>query len=171
MAAYLRRLTRWQAEQQRESVAALHAAAAWHGIAAHHDRQEFLSRFERHVGRGGFDMTAADDAGLIGCAYGYHLGSEDAWWSEAMPQAEELAASGGVFELAELMVLPAHRRHSIATRLVELLLSRHATDLVVTRVERSADGFRELLRTSGWKELPWAVGAAEREVWARDAIR
>ncbi|MFJ4713517.1 GNAT family N-acetyltransferase [Streptomyces sp. NPDC088785] len=180
---YLRRLTRWQAEQQRQDVADVYVTA-YRGAAGaeQHDRGGFLRRFERHGGRDGFDMTVADAPGLVGCAYGYRLDRDGAWWNdssvEVSPQTEELTASGRVFALAELMVLPGHRRRGVATRLAELLLARHAPDLVVAAVDPdvAAAGFRELLRAWGWKELPGtrATGRTDRdgrEVWARGPVR
>ncbi|NEB75466.1 GNAT family N-acetyltransferase [Streptomyces sp. SID14478] len=191
MAVFLRRLSRWQAEQQREAVADLYAAA-YRGAPGgrSRDRQEFLHRFEQHGQHDGFDMAVADEGGLVGCAYVFRLGRGlDAWAgvpSDVLPGAEELASSGRVFALAELMVLPAYRRQGVATRLAELMLYRLAADLVVARVEdRAGDGFRELLRAWGWKELSGpdgtdapdgasgpagpagSSGAAGTEVWAR----
>ncbi|MBC9714607.1 GNAT family N-acetyltransferase [Streptomyces sp. TRM66268-LWL] len=173
---YLRRLTRWQAEQQREAVADLYVTA-YRGAAGDEfrDRTGFLQRFERHVQRDGFDMAVADASGLAGCVYGYLPKRDGRWWAdypvEVTPRAEELTASGRVFVLAELMVLPAHRRRGVATRLGELLLARHPSDLVVTGLapERGTAAVREVLRTWGWKELPRTGDGGGREVWARGA--
>lgn len=58
---YLRGLSRWQAEQQRDAVADVHVTA-YDGVAGaeYRDRQGFLRRFEQHVQQPGFDMTVAD---------------------------------------------------------------------------------------------------------------
>ncbi|NGO81188.1 hypothetical protein G6045_36825 [Streptomyces sp. YC504] len=177
---YLRRLSRWQAEQQREAVADVYVTA-YRGAAGaeYRDRAGFLRRFARHVQREGFDMAVADATGLAGCAYGYRLDRDGAWWAdfpvEVTPQAEELTASGRVFALTELMVLPAQRRRGVATRLTDLLLSRLGTDLVVAGVDGDRAGTRELLRAWGWKELPATPGRTSppsgREVWARWPVR
>ncbi|WP_210590365.1 GNAT family N-acetyltransferase [Streptomyces sp. GESEQ-35] len=178
---YLRRLTRWQAEQQREAVADVYVTA-YRGAAGaeYRDRKGFLRRFEQHVHHDGFDMAVADATGLVGCAYGYRLERDGAWWTdfpvEVTPETEELTASGRVFALTELMVLPAHRRRGVATRLGDLLLSRLPKDLVVAGLDRDRDaaGIRELLRTWGWKQLPAAGPGTEtsgREVWARGPVR
>ncbi|MER5440143.1 hypothetical protein [Streptomyces sp. NPDC002790] len=178
---YLRRLTRWQAEQQREGIADVYVTA-YRGAAGaeYRDRASFLGRFEQHVRHDGFDMTVADAPGLVGCAYGYRLERDGAWWAdlpvEVTRQTEELAASGRVFALAELMVLSGHRRHGVATRLGDLLLSRHTQDLVVAGVggNRRAAGVGQLLRAWGWKELPASgpgAGESGREVWARGPLR
>jgi GNAT superfamily N-acetyltransferase len=190
--AYLRRLSRWQAEQQRDAVADIHVAA-YHGAAGaeYRDRQGFLSRFEEHVQRPAFDMAVADMGGLVGCAYGFPIARTGEWWSsfrgELPTDIEELTASGRTFLLAELMVLPAHRRAGIATRLGEWLLSRLETDLVVAAVDRSDDDGHAsaaagTLHAWGWSKLgelgshapsdsgPDAGsgrGGAAREVWIR----
>ncbi|MGW3662400.1 GNAT family N-acetyltransferase [Streptomyces sp. NPDC005141] len=189
---YLRRLSRWQAEQQRDAVADVHVAA-YHGAAGaeYRDRQSFLSRFEQHVQCPAFDMVVADMGGLVGCAYGFRIARTGDWWSslrgELPTDIEELTASGRTFQLAELMVLPAHRRGGIATRLGEWLLARLDTDLVVAAVDRSGDDGREnaaagTLHAWGWSKLgafeshvPSDSGSdagsggarATREVWIR----
>ncbi|MEB8336862.1 GNAT family N-acetyltransferase [Streptomyces endophyticus] len=179
--AYLRRFTRWQADQQREAVADVYMTAYRDAAGAEYrDRAGFLRRFEQHVRHDGFDMAVADASGLVGCAYGFRLEPDGAWWAdfpvEAPPRTSELAASGRVFVLTEVMVQPAHRRHGVATRLGDLLLSRHAQDLVVAGVDldRTTTGIRELLRAWGWKQLPVTgpgVGASGREAWARGPLR
>ena len=144
---YLRRLSRWQAEQQRAAVADVHVTA-YRGAAGaeYRDRQGFLDRFEQHVQRVGFDMMVADAGRLVGCAYGFRVERTGEWWSdfrgELPTDIEELTASGRTFLLAELMVLPAHRRHGVATLLGERLLARLEADLVVAAVdlERRDDG-------------------------------
>ncbi|MFE9684635.1 GNAT family N-acetyltransferase [Streptomyces sp. NPDC006285] len=175
---YLRRLSRWQAEQQRYAVADVHVGAYRSAAGAEQgDRQGFLDRLEQHVQRTGFDMVVADTAGTIGCAYGFRVpptGGE--WWPDvrdlrgALPaDVEGLTASGRVFLLAELMVLPAHRRLGIATRLVEQLLIRSDADLVVAATERSGDDAAptaagEAFRAWGWSRsgvtIPGAGTAA-----------
>ncbi|MEV3860755.1 GNAT family N-acetyltransferase [Streptomyces sp. NPDC050095] len=180
---YLRRLTRWQAEQQREAVADVYVTA-YRGAAGaeYRDRTGFLRVFEQNVRHEGFDMAVADAIGLVGCAYGYRLERDGAWWSdfpvEVTPATEELTASGRVFALTELMVRPAYRRRGVATRLGELLLARLPQDLVVAGVDRdrtgAGAGIAELLRAWGWKELPAAGPDAEAsrlEVWARWPVR
>lgn len=178
---YLRRLTRWQAEQQRAVVADLYVTAYRTAAGAEYrDREEFLRLFAQQAQHDGFDMVVADAVGLVGCAYGHRLERDGAWWAdfpvEVTPQTEELTASGRVFVLAELMVLPGYRRRRVATRLGELLLSRHPLDLVVAGVgpDRVEGGIRDLLRAWGWKELPASgpgAKASRSVVWAREPMR
>ncbi|MFD0515299.1 hypothetical protein ACFQ0Q_42960 [Streptomyces aureus] len=79
---YLRRLSRWQAEQQREAVADVYVSA-YHGAAGteYRDRQGFLTRFEKHGQRPDFDMVVADSGGLVGCLYGYRADRTGDWWA------------------------------------------------------------------------------------------
>ncbi|WP_188114037.1 GNAT family N-acetyltransferase, partial [Streptomyces apricus] len=146
---YLRRLSRWQADQQRNTVADVYAGAyrGADGVAGAAgggplDPQGFLRRLEQDVQYTGFDMVVADSAGTVGCAYGFRLppaGEDRPDFRGALPaDVEEHTASGRTFLLAELMVLPAHRRLGIATRLVEQLLIRLDTDLVVATTEGGA---------------------------------
>ncbi|MDQ1027933.1 GNAT superfamily N-acetyltransferase [Streptomyces umbrinus] len=195
---YLRRLSRWQAEQQRAAVADVYVTA-YRGAAGaeYRDRQGFLDRFEQHVQRLGFDMTVADAGGLVGCAYGFRVERTGEWWSdfrgELPTDIEELTASGRTFLLAELMVLPAHRRHGVATLLGERLLARLEADLVVAAVDlerpdidgddggeggdggsRPANAAQETVRAWGWSKLgvlaPHSPSAV-REVWIRRPLR
>lgn len=181
--AYLRRLSRWQAEQQRDAVADVHMTAR-QGAPGEEpaDRRGFLDRFERHVQRTGFDMVVADAGILVGAAHGFRIERADDWWSGlhgGLPsEIEELTASGRAFLLAGLVVRPAHRRTGVATRMTGLLLSRLRTDLVVATVDRSDDPARvhaatETLHAWGWSKLgglPPRAGLSSgptREAWIR----
>ncbi|WP_190140317.1 hypothetical protein [Streptomyces longispororuber] len=170
---FLRRLSRWQAEQQREDVASVYAAC--HG----RDRAEFLKRFEREVQERDFDMVVADSAGgLVGCLYGYRAAPEAPAYAgfvaalhAAAPEAAAGAAAGRLFLLAELMVLPGHRRRGTATRLRDLLLSRHRTDVVVTTLAAPGDGTgREVLRAWACTRLG-EFAAPPGEAWLHPAGR
>ncbi|MEV2234796.1 hypothetical protein AB0H69_40380 [Streptomyces phaeochromogenes] len=195
---YLRRLSRWQAEQQRAAVADVYVTA-YRGAAGaeYRDRQGFLDRFEQHVQRLGFDMMVADAGGLVGCAYGFRVERTGEWWSdfrgELPTDIEELTASGRTFLLAELMVLPAHRRHGVATLMGERLLARLEADLVVAAVDlerpddgedrdgedgdggsRPANAAQETVRAWGWSKLGLLAPhspSAVREVWIRRPLR
>ncbi|MFI2617481.1 hypothetical protein [Streptomyces sp. NPDC018584] len=155
---FLRRLSRWQAEQQRESVANLYVEA-YRGMAGaeYRDRQGFLRRFEHDVQQPDFDMVVADSGGLVGCLYGYRAAPTGEWWEGfrgILPAGiEEQTASGRVFLLSELMVAPARRRAGVATRLRTLLLTRHTADAVVAVIKRDDDQGREVLRAWDWAKL------------------
>ena len=157
---FLRRLSRWQAEQQREALADLWVEA-YRGVVGHRfrDRQDFLRRFADELSLTGFDMVIAGAAGgsaadTVGCAYGFRADRSDESWQHlnagALPEAEELTASGQVFAVAELMVLPAHRREGIATRMLDLLLTRADSALALARVEGDGGRAGAAFRSWGW---------------------
>lgn len=156
---FLRRLSRWQAEQQRETFADLWVEA-YRGVAGRTDeeRQEFLGRFARDLSLPGFDMViAGSGARTVGCAYGFRAGRGDGSWRDldpdGLPEVEELTASGRVFAVAELMVLPASRREGVATRLLDLLLVRADSAVAVARAGGANEQAREAFRAWGWTEI------------------
>ncbi|MGW2860494.1 GNAT family N-acetyltransferase [Streptomyces sp. SDr-06] len=156
---FLRRLSRWQAEQQRESVADLYVAA-YEGVrgAEPLERGEFLRRFAQDVQRPGFDMVIAGDPFLVGCAYGYPPGREGEWWhgfrgAETDGDAE-LATADRVFALAELMVLPSRRRTGIATRLQQRLLERQEADILTALITPDNAPAAAAYRSWGWTRTP-----------------
>ncbi|MFG2135951.1 GNAT family N-acetyltransferase [Streptomyces sp. NPDC048650] len=178
---FLRRLSRWQAETQRESVADLYAAA-------HHDppagqaapqREEFLRRFAGYdVQRPGFEMVIGSDPTLAGCCYGYPADREGEWIREYPgpdgPPGElrETAAAGRLFLVAGLMVLPSHRRRRVATRLQEALLMRSTGALALALIAADNAPAGAALRSWGWRPVDGrprdvAGAAARREAWAR----
>ncbi|MCF3119329.1 hypothetical protein IPZ68_06350 [Streptomyces arenae] len=167
---FLRRLSRWQAEQQREAMADLYVEAYRRLAGAeYHDRQGFLDRFERDVQQPDFDMVVADSPALVGCLYGYRAARTGEWWEGfrgILPkEVEEQTASGQVFLLKELMVVPAERRKGVATRLRTLLLTRHTSDVVVALIGRDDDQARAVLRAWDWQKL--GDLAENREGWLR----
>jgi len=156
---FIRRLSRWQAEQQREDVADVYVEA-YHRVHGEefHDRQEFLRAFAEDVQRTGFDMVVASGGGKPAAhAYGFLLDRAGEWWrglDEGVPwDIEELTVSGQVFALAELMVLPAYRRGGVATRMVEQLLLRTDAALVTVRVDPANEAALGALRSWGWTRL------------------
>ena len=160
---FVRRLTRWQAEQQRESVADVYVEA-YHGFSGEefHDRQMFLRRFAEDVQAPGFDMVVTGASRLAGCAYGFRLDREGGWWQgfrgELPRELEELTASGQGWVLAELMVVPAQRRCGVATALVRRLLERSDTALVTVLVEPANVPARSAFQSWGWTRIG-AVGS------------
>lgn len=179
---FLRRLTRWQADQQRESIADLYVAA-YRGETdqEYHDRRGFLKRFADDVQRPGFDMLVASETTLAGCIYGYPPHREGEWWHGmrgGAPEAvadTELSASGKavpgkVFVVVELMVIPARRRSGIATRLQERLLTRVDADLVTTLVAPANTAAAAAFRSWGWSPTGGVTpgeGRPALDVWSR----
>lgn len=155
---FTRRMSRWQAEQQQEAVADVFVEA-YQGSPGEefHDRQEFLRRFTADTRRPGFDMVVASERRMTGAAYGFVLDRADDRWREFTgdlpPQIEELTASGQVFALAELMVLPAFRRQGIATRLMNQLLLRSDAALITALVADDGEAAHSTLRAWGWDRI------------------
>ncbi|MFJ9849808.1 GNAT family N-acetyltransferase [Streptomyces sp. NPDC101150] len=183
---FLRRLSRWQAENQRESVGDLYAAAHRDPAVAdagpdRPDREAFLRRFAGHdIQRPGFEMVIGSDPAPAGCCYGYPADREGDRRGEyplGLPgefpaQLREPAATGRLFLIAGLMVLPAHRRKGVATRLLETLLIRSNAVLALAVLDADNAPARAAFRSWGWRPLdggPAPSGAAgpRREAWTR----
>lgn len=240
---FLRRLTRWQAEQQREAVADLYVATyrelpapapdgspaperpdrtptdgsasgagpagggltgsgstagggltgnrlggglAGSGLvdrdrpAGRYDRRAFLDRFEDHTGEPGFDMIIASTPALVGFVYGYQADRARAWhpgFRDGLPpEIDELTYASPVFTIAELCVLPTHRRTRVATRLVDQLLTRATGPLATTTIDTTNHPAHHTLTHWGWTPIgpllpdspPTDGGpAGGREAWGR----
>lgn len=172
---FLRRLTRWQAEQQRESLADAYVEA-YAGVSGeeYRDRQDFLRRFEEHVQQPDFECVVATGEELMGCAYGFRVSRSGEWWRGVdlalSAHLEELTASGQVFVLAEVMVLPPYRRGHVATRLLDHLLARSDAARAIALVEPGNAGARAAFRSWSWTDLGATDAApvpAVREAWSR----
>jgi GNAT superfamily N-acetyltransferase len=163
---FLRHLSRWQAEQQREAFADLYVEAYGGGSGAEfHDRQDFLRRFADYVQHPGFDMMIASEAGtVVGCVCGFRTDRGDSSW----PGHEDLtSAAGQVFTVVEVMVLPSHRRRRVATRLLEQLLTRAGAALATARVRRTNAAALAAYRSWGWTRVEGADGSSEPyETWS-----
>ena len=173
---FLRRLTRWQAETQRESVADLYAAAHRDPVSGETPgREDFLRRFAEHdVQRPGFEMVIGSDPALAGCCYGHPLDRADDWCRDlpgGVPDSlREQGAAGGLFLVAELFVLPVHRRTRVATRLQETLLMRSSAARAVAFLASDNAAARAAFRSWGWEPVDrpeQPAEAAGREVWSR----
>jgi GNAT superfamily N-acetyltransferase len=180
---FVRRLSRWQGEQQREAVADVYVESyrQVHGE-EFRDREEFLRTFADDVQRPGFDMMVASGRKPAAYAYGFLLDRAGEWWrslGQDVPwDVEELTVSGQVFALAEVMVLPAFRREGVATRLVEQLLIRTDAALVTVRVDPANEAALGALRSWGWTRLGAVappvttvpvvgVATGATEIWSR----
>lgn len=173
---FTRRMSRWQAEQQQEAVADVFVEA-YHGSPGEEfrDRQAFLRRFTADTRRPGFDMVVASERRMTGAAYGFALDRSDNHWrdltGELPSQIEELTASGQVFALAELMVLPAFRRQGIATRLMSQLLLRSDAALVTALVPADGDAAHSALGAWGWTRVgdvrPAGPSTPAFQFWSR----
>ena len=160
---FFRRLSRWQADGDREELADLHVTAYEEPPGEEYrDRERFLARLAQDVQRPGFDMVAADDEDgdddePAGVAYGYPLHRDGSWWRGFVgllpDEVEELTASGKVFAVAELMVLPELRRRGIGGRLQERLLAAADAELAVVLLDPDNTVAQAAFRSWGWGEL------------------
>ncbi|MFJ8494493.1 GNAT family N-acetyltransferase [Streptomyces sp. NPDC094038] len=160
---FFRRLSRWQADGDREELADLYVAAYEEPPGdEYRNREGFLARLAVDVQRAGFDMVAADDEDgdddePAGVAYGYPLHRDGSWWRGFVgvvpDEVEELTASGKVFALAELMVLPEHRRRGIGGRLQQRLLSVGHAERAVALLDPVNTEAQTAFRAWGWNRL------------------
>lgn len=176
---FLRRLTRWQADQQREAIADLNLAA-YRSPAGREsqDRRNFVTRFATEMQHPGFDMLVAGETFLTGGIYGYPPPRDGGWWQDfraaAPADIEELVAPGRAFVIAELMVLPSRRRQGIATRLQERLLARVSTQLLVTLIEPGNLAATAAYESWGWTRAGQVAGVGglpPHDVWSRKPAR
>ncbi|WP_405769491.1 GNAT family N-acetyltransferase [Streptomyces sp. NBC_01538] len=161
---FFRRLSRWQADSDREELADLYVAAYQEPPGEEYrNRERFLARLAEDVQRPGFDMVVADDQDgeddePAGVAYGYPLHRDGSWWRGFVgvvpDEVEELTASGKVFVIAESMVLPEHRRRGIGGRLHQRLLTgASAAELAVVLLGPTGTEAQAAFRAWGWDEL------------------
>ncbi|MEU6844842.1 GNAT family N-acetyltransferase [Streptomyces sp. NPDC046716] len=177
---FFRRLSRWQADGDREELADLYVSAYEEPPGEEYrNRERFLARLSEDAQRPRFDMVVADDAEgdddePAGVAYGYPLHRDGSWWRGfvgVLPdEVEELTASGKVFAIAELMVLPEHRRRGIGTRLQERLLAASDADLAVALVDPAGVEAQAAFQAWEWErfgELRPDPGASVLQVFTR----
>jgi hypothetical protein len=173
---FLRRLSRWQADRERDAVADLYVEAYREGAGeGFHDRQEYLRRLDEHMQRTGFELVIASAAGrLVGSVYGYRADRTDEWWhglhSELPDEMAELTASGRAFVMTELMVLPSFRRSLVATRLQDNLLTPSGIALAVTLIDQENVPARAALKSWTWESLGKITPASAGpplEAWTR----
>lgn len=176
---FLRRLSRWQAESQRDDIADLYLEAHRDASGTSPlDRQGFLSRLVDHdTQQPDFDMMTANDPALAGCAFGFRADRGTAWWDEferVPAELDDLTSSRQLFVVAELLVLPHQRRRHVATRLVNELLSRVDAAVALTLLAPSNTTARAAYQSWGWAkagELARRGGPPAREAWARRLSR
>ncbi|WEV26853.1 GNAT family N-acetyltransferase [Streptomyces sp. 71268] len=145
-----------------------------------HGRRAFLDRFSEHVGQPEFEMIIASTPTLVGFAYGFQADRTRVWHpgfqAGIPPEIDELTYSRPVFSLAELCVLPAHRRQGIATRLLDQLLARATGPLATATLDATNPPAQHAFASWGWTRtgallpaapLPDAAREPEREAWSR----
>ena len=172
---FLRRLSRWQAESEREGIGDLYAAAYREAPGARPpDRAEFVRRFaELDIRQPEFDLVLAGDPEPVGCAWGFRADRGSRWWdafAEVPEEVTELTGSRPVFVLAEVLVVPPRRRARLGTRLHRELMSRSRAPLSLTAVEPEHKPALAALRSWGWRRagrLSPADGGPPLQLWFR----
>ena len=118
-----------------------------------YERDAFVERTNRQVGRDGFTLITAHDGGrLAGFSFGFTIGA-GRWWAgivEPDPPAE--ISEPEKFAVIELVVALSHRGRGLSTRMLrELLDGRpepHAT--LLAHPEASA---RSMYERWGWRQV------------------
>jgi GNAT superfamily N-acetyltransferase len=172
---FLRRLSRWQAETERDDVADLYVEAMAEAPGARAlGREEFTRRFVDHdAQQPGFDMMVAADPALAGCAYGFRADRGGRWWDgfhEVPTEIGELTRSRQIFAVAGLLVAPRQRRRQVATRMLRELLTRSDASLAIVLVEPGNAPALAAFESWGWTkagQLTPGDGAPPFEAWAR----
>ncbi|MFD9194928.1 hypothetical protein ACFWCA_42795 [Streptomyces phaeochromogenes] len=157
-AVRLRRVNRWLAQGLSGELADLYACSRETSTPEAHrsrSRLDFMDRLAGDIRRPGFAMVIAVTDHLVGCAFGFPVGSDGLWWLGfvgALPQSiEQLTASGGVFAITSILVQPHEQDQDVARRLQERLLSDHQASLGATLVD--PDNYRTLASLRSWEWL------------------
>lgn len=125
-------------------------------------RVRFLERLDAHLKRDGVVLIAAYDGDeLVGFIYGFPLPPETGWWQgfegELPPEVATATAEGRVRAVAELMVVPEHRRQGIARQLHNALIkdwSGESEGLATMLVDPANEPARSAYASWGW----WLLG-------------
>ncbi|WP_157996819.1 MULTISPECIES: GNAT family N-acetyltransferase [Streptomyces] len=154
---FLRRLSRWQAEDRRNDFATLHAESQ-RGSGEPPDPSEFLTRFSDHLQQPGFDLVIASDPGLVGCAYGFRIEREGGWFDRfsgvphELVELAEVTGARQLFVVAELMVRPERRRHGVGGRLLDQLLTRIGVPVAVVLLAPEERQAKDAFSSWGWSK-------------------
>ncbi|MET9445681.1 STAS domain-containing protein [Streptomyces cinerochromogenes] len=159
----LRRLTRWQAEDMREDIADL-AAESVAGTAgeAYHDRGDFLHRLAVSAHRPGFALLVAETTVLVGCAFGFPVGSDGSGRREFGATLQEIIqrlTSHTRFVVLSQVVAHPHAQHrDIARRLQQRLLTDLHSSLGVTLLHPADRVGQAAFASWGWQNMGAVVG-------------
>ncbi|MFC8779943.1 STAS domain-containing protein [Streptomyces nigra] len=159
----LRRLTRWQAEDMREDIADL-AAESVAGTAgeAYHDRGDFLHRLAVTAHRPGFALLVAETTVLVGCAFGFPVGSDSSCGRQGGGTLQEiiqrLTSCARFVVLTQVVARPHAQHRDIAHRLQQRLLTDLHSSLAVTLLHPADRGTRAAFSSWGWQNMGEVVG-------------
>lgn len=157
-AVRLRRLNRWQAETVREDLADLYVESSRARAGEEYrGREAFLQRLAGDGRRLGFSLLVAEDTAFVGCAYGFPVPRQGAWWrgfDGPLPQSvEQLTASGHVFAITEIVVHPHTDDQDLARSLQERLLVDHHASLGATTVDQTDAVAFDAFLSWGWQDI------------------
>ncbi|MEF3118181.1 hypothetical protein [Streptomyces chrestomyceticus] len=186
-AVCLRHLNPRQAEALREDLADLYveAAAATSGETCRH-REDFVRRLADSVRRPGFSLLVAETPTLAGCAFGFPVAGDGAWWigfEGSLPRSiEQLTSSGHTFAVTEVVAHPHELAPGLARRLQTRLLADNHASLGATLVDQADHAAHSAFQAWGWQDIgqvrrpsgPAALRAlvlplGERQSFAHDA--
>ncbi len=176
---FLRRLSRWQAESERDDVTDLYVEAMRDAPGERPlERAEFGRRFVDHlVQQPGFDMMVAGDPALAGCAYGHRADRDSPWWEsyqEVPVEIRELTAARQIFAVGGVLVAPRQRRQQVGTRMLRELLARANASLAIAVLDPGNAPALAAFQTWGWTkagQLTPRDTAPPLEAWARQLTR
>ncbi|MEU0439712.1 STAS domain-containing protein [Streptomyces sp. NPDC006186] len=177
----LRRLTRRQAEDMREDIADLAAQSVADTVGeAYHDRGDFLHRLAVTAHRPGFALLVAETTVLVGCAFGFPVGSDGRQGGGTLQEIIQRLTSCARFVVLTQVVAHPHAQHrDIAHRLQQRLLTDLHSSLAVTLLHPADRGARAAFSSWGWQNMGEVVGLpgpvapcvltlyAEGQPWAR----
>jgi hypothetical protein len=161
---YLRGLSRWQAEDQREDLADLYVESSVAAVGdGYSSREGFLGRLTEDVRRPGFDMMIAEAtvpgeaSVLVGAAFGFPVRRDGTWWRGfhgPLPhRIDQLTASGHVFAITDIVVHRHERERGLAGHLQDRLLTDHQSSLGVTMVSPTDITGYAAFRSWGWQDI------------------
>ncbi|MEU2550807.1 STAS domain-containing protein [Streptomyces sp. NPDC013313] len=159
----LRRLTRRQTEDMREDIADL-AAESVAGTAgeAYHDRRDFLHRLAVTTHRPGFALLVAETTVLVGCAFGFPVGSDSSDGRQGDGTLQEIiqrSTSRARFVVLTQIVAHPHAQHrDIAHRLQQRLLTDLRSSLAVTLLHPADRAGQAAFSSWGWQNMGEVIG-------------
>ncbi|CAK7281940.1 hypothetical protein GCM10010503_64850 [Streptomyces lucensis JCM 4490] len=156
----LRRLTRRQAEDMREDIADLAAQSVADTVGeAYHDRGDFLHRLAVTAHRPGFALLVAETTVLVGCAFGFPVGSDGRQGGGTLQEIIQRLTSCARFVVLTQVVAHPHAQHrDIAHRLQQRLLTDLHSSLGVTLLHPADRGARAAFSSWGWQIMGEVVG-------------
>ncbi|GHH08848.1 STAS domain-containing protein [Streptomyces rubradiris] len=159
----LRRLTRGQAEDMREDIADLAAASvAGTGGEAYHNRGAFLHRLAVTAHRPGFALLVAETTVLVGCAFGFPMGSDGSGprGSDGTLQEiiQRLTSRARFVVLTQVVAHPHVQHRDIAHRLQQRLLTDLRSSVGVTLLHPADQAGQAAFSSWGWQNMGEVVG-------------